>query len=71
MSPRRCQCCGRTAMLGTPEAADAIDARNCPRCDHYEGNALTGSVYEFRGVDSELYVAPSALPAVRDWPVSL
>ena len=54
-------------MLGTPEAADAIDARNCPRCDHYEGNALTGSVYAFRGVDSELYVAPSALPAVVDF----
>ncbi len=54
-------------MLGTPAADDAIDARNCPRCDHYEGNALTGGVYAFRGVDSELFVAPSALPAVVDF----
>ena len=54
-------------MLGTPEAEAAIDPRNCPRCDHYEGNALTGGVYAFRGVDSELFVAPSALPAVVDF----
>lgn len=67
-SPRRCQCCERTAMLGTPAAADAIDPRNCPRCDHSYAVALAGgNPYFDRANDSELYVAPSALPAVVEF----
>ncbi len=60
---RRCQCCERTAMLGTPAAADAIDAHNCPRCDHSYMHAIAGGTSAFRGVDSPVFVAP-AEPAV-------
>lgn len=50
-------------MFGTPAAADAIDAFNCPRCDHYYMHALAGGSSSFRGVDSPIFAAPSPAPA--------
>ena len=65
--PCRCWSCERTAQVGTPAESTAIEPRLCPRCDHYYGNSLTGAVDSFRGVDSEVYVAPDALPAVVEF----
>ena len=48
-------------MVGTPAAADAIDPRNCPRCDHSFGIALAGAyrlTERFRGTDSPVWVEP-------------
>lgn len=52
-------------MLGTPAAADAIDPRNCPRCDHGYAIALAGAyrlTEHFRGTDSPVWVEPVASP---------
>lgn len=67
-SPRQCQFCGRTALWGTAGHDAAVDPRNCPRCDHRYAVALAGGNPHFdRANDSELYVAPSALPAVVEF----
>lgn len=51
MTARKCQYtgCPHVALLGSPEAADAIDARNCAVCDHGECNALSGITTQYRG----------------------
>ena len=68
VSPRRCQCCKRTALWGTAGHEAAVDPNNCPRCDHYYAVALAGgSAYFDRANDSELFVAPSPLPAVVEF----
>ena len=48
-------------MVGTPAAADAIDPRNCPRCDHSFGIVLAGAyrlTEHFRGTDSPVWMEP-------------
>ena len=79
MTARRCQCCDRTAMHGTPDAARAVDPDNCPRCDHFYAVSLAGGPLDFRGVDSPVYVAPAPtapkmgadeLAELRDWAAS-
>ena len=50
-------------MFGTPAAADAVDAFNCPRCDHFYMHALAGGTSCFRGVDSPVFAPPSPAPA--------
>lgn len=62
-APHQCWCCSRTATLGTPAAADAIDPHLCPRCDHSYMHALAGGTSAFRGVDSPEWVAPAPTPA--------
>ena len=62
---RRCQCCDRTAMFGTPAAATAVDRDNCPRCDHFYAVALAGGPLDFRGVDSPVFVAAQAEEPAR------
>ncbi len=56
---RKCQNCNNTALAGTPEAADALDPRNCGRCDHDECGIHSGFTFEYRGPAMVLYVAPA------------
>lgn len=63
-APRKCQNCNHVALWGTPEAADALDPRNCALCDHDECGIHSGIVTSFRGPRPAVFVEAPDAPAV-------
>lgn len=65
-APAPCWACHRTAQLGTPAEAAAVEPHLCPRCDHAYALSLTGgdaATHPFRGEDSPTWTAPSPEPS--------
>ncbi len=61
-------------MFGTPAAATAIDADNCPRCDHGYMLSFGGAdpvTHPFRGVDTPVWAAAPTAPAPSPEPSPL
>jgi len=68
-APHQCWACHRTAQLGTPAEATAVEPHLCPRCDHSYAVSLAGGPADFRGVDSPAFEereAPAPSPAFEE-----